>query len=133
MQRYNETTTATTCISTNAYDKNGDFVINDRWCCGWDNGFFEGLAATGEWGYIDHFGRTVIKNEWDDCHPFKDGLALVENHGKFGYIDHAGFQIIPCVWDSGKYFHEGLAIVTLSGKRYCINKKGKILCNVRKF
>ena len=113
-------------------DKNGDFVINDRWCCDWDNGFFEGLAATEEWGYIDHSGRTVIRNEWEICHPFKDGLAMVELHGKIGYIDHSGFQIIPCVWDSGKYFHEGLANVTLSGKTYCINKRGKILCNVRK-
>ena len=114
-------------------DKNGDFVIDDRWCCDWDNGFSEGLAATEEWGYIDHSGRTVIKNEWDDCHPFKNELAMVELHGKIGYIDHSGCQIIPCVWDSGKYFHEGFANVRLSGKAYCINKQGKILCNVRRF
>ena len=113
-------------------DKSGDFVIDDKWCSDWDNGFSEGVAATDDWGYVDHSGRTVIRSNWDNCHPFKEGLAMVENGSKSGYIDHSGRQVIPCIWDSGSYFHEGLASVWLSGKAYYINKQGKVLCNVRK-
>lgn len=113
-------------------DKNGDFVIEDKWCSCWDNGFSEGVAATDDWGYIDRSGRTVIRNDWETCHPFKEGLAKVEDGGKAGYIDHSGRQITSCVWDSGCYFHEGLASVRLSGKAYYINKQGKVLCHVQR-
>ena len=112
-------------------DKKGQLVIDDKWCYGWDNGFYEGLAAT-ESGYIDHTGRTVIENVWENCHPFIEGLAKVEDGNKIGYIDHAGRQIIPCIWDSGNYFHEGFAVVRQEDKAYFINKQGKVLCNVRR-
>lgn len=107
-------------------------MIEDKWCSCWDNGFSEGVAATDDWGYIDRSGRTVIRNDWETCHPFKEGLAKVEDGGKAGYIDHSGRQITSCVWDSGCYFHEGLASVRLSGKAYYINKQGKVLCHVQR-
>ena len=113
-------------------DESGDFVIDNKWCSDWDNGFSEGVAATDEWGYIDHSGRPIIRNNWETCHPFKEGLAKVEDGGKTGYIDHSGRQITPCIWDSGSYFHEGLASVRLSGREYYINKQGKVLCHVQR-
>lgn len=39
------------------------------------------LVEHGKWGYIDKTGKIVIKPEYIDAGPFKEGSALHRGHG----------------------------------------------------
>ena len=81
----------------------GAFVVRAQYVGCED--FSEGLAdvaigsATGEqWLYIKKTGQVALKVPYWEVHPFKDGLALVEEgqegpQQKFGYIDKSGKEV----------------------------------------
>jgi hypothetical protein len=66
-------------------------------------GFAEGLAAVsinGKWGYINEFGKFVIKPQFDDCKSFnKYGQAKVVVGGKVGIIDKTGRYLLKPLYD----------------------------------
>jgi len=63
--------------------------------------FSEGLAdveSSGKWQYIDKVGRVILTVPYSEVHPFKHGLAAVEEGSvgrrqKFGYIDKSGNEV----------------------------------------
>jgi hypothetical protein len=48
-----------------------------------------------KYGFIDKTGKEVIKPQYQEVHPFSEGLALVEKNDKYGYIDRTGKEVIP--------------------------------------
>lgn len=79
-----------------------------------------------KWGYIDISGKMKIKNIYDDCRDFMDGIALTSINGKWGYIDTKGKTIIDHQFIEAGSFINGLALVKdFEGARYFINKKGE--------
>jgi hypothetical protein len=64
----------------------------------WCDSFSEGLAdveSGGKWQYLDKVGNVVLTVPYWGAHPFRHGLAAVEEgsvgrHQKFGYIDKSG-------------------------------------------
>ncbi|HMP50939.1 MAG TPA: WG repeat-containing protein, partial [Candidatus Melainabacteria bacterium] len=48
------------------------------------------------WGFIDSTGNFVIKPQFQDAGPFREGLSAVASGGKYGFIDRDGtFEIKP--------------------------------------
>src|ERR1700752_655624 len=104
----------------------------------------EGLCAvkmeSGQWGFVDTSGETVIKGQYDWAKPFSNGIARVgvltasadiRNDGatrdsKMGFIDRNGKAITPMKFDTGADFSDGLAQVKLDNKWGYINQSGEI-------
>jgi len=58
--------------------------------------FSEGLAAVcslGKCGYINKYGKIVIKPLFDSAYSFRNGLAQVHIGSRIGYIDKTGKYI----------------------------------------
>lgn len=96
------------------------------------------------WGFIDSSGKFVIKPQFQDAGPFREGLAAVASGGKYGFIDRDGtFEIKP-QFDLACNFSGDRAAVLINeqtgslslkvgediyrvkgGRWYYINKKGE--------
>ncbi len=64
----------------------------------------------GRWGYVDEYGRVVIKHKYDDAFPFEGNVAIVRKGEKFGFIDRTGtlvgkiqYSVIEHYGDKGWY------------------------------
>ena len=73
------------------------------------------VSVDGKWGYIETSGIMVVQPQFDDAHPFSDGLATVgkfsEDGPLFGYIDKTGTLVIPMRYGFPSDFSEGLCMV----------------------
>lgn len=79
-----------------------------------------------KWGYINEDGDLEIKNIYDDCRDFIDGIALVNLNGKWGYINKKGKTLIDHQFMEAGSFKNGLALVKdFEGKYFFIDKSGK--------
>src|SRR4051794_18347885 len=45
------------------------------------------LYKSGKFGYCDSTGKTIIQPRFDHAQPFKNGYAIVGEHGRYGVID----------------------------------------------
>lgn len=78
------------------------------------------------WGYVDNKGTFVINPQFENAHPFFNGLARVVSDGKVGYIDSDGKYLVQPQFQDGSDFSEGYAfVVTDNSYPICINTKGK--------
>ena len=59
--------------------------------------------SDGKWGFIDKFGKEVVKCKYDIVYPFRDIVTFVQNDGKWGCINESGKEIIPCQYDEAYY------------------------------
>jgi len=70
-----------------------------------------------KWGYIDVHGEMVIREQFDDCRNFSQGLAAASIHGLWGYIDHNGKWVVKPEYRGTWTFKDGLGRVkVLDGK-----------------
>lgn len=86
------------------------------------------------WGFVDLEGNVVVKPRYEECYPYREGLARVRRAGKYGFIDVAGLEVIPPIYRVCNDFSEGLAAAKLKddGGRFIspgdygyIDKEGK--------
>ncbi len=102
----------------NYWDKDGAFKyeqdITDM------SGFSEGYAIVTfydsddnkKYGYIDTTGKLAIPyEEYEEAHPFSEGLARIKKDNKYGYINTNGEIVIPCFFQWADDFSDGLARV----------------------
>lgn len=47
-----------------------------------------------KWGYINKFGKYVIRPKFDHAQEFKNGCAVVLYKGNYGYIDKNGNYLL---------------------------------------
>ena len=81
----------------------------------------------GDWGYINHKGKEVIRPQFGDAFSFRNGLAKVKSSDGIGYINKRGNYVIPAAYSQGTHFSDGLAFVVLpGGYPTCIDKKGNV-------
>jgi len=82
--------------------------------------------------YIDKNGN-YIKNGFsfgsscDEQYDFREGMALIEDHGKFGYINMNGDVVINPQFKKADKFYEGLARVELKKRWGYIDKTGAMV------
>ena len=86
-----------------------------------------------KYGFIDKNGKEVTPIKYHGARTFNDGLAAVQLHkdGKWGYINTDGKLVIPYKFDSAFDFENGFAQVFYKGYKQYIDKKGKILFDIR--
>lgn len=104
--------------------------------------FSENLAPVEDsnylWGYMDTAGSVVVRPQYTEAGPFREGLAMVfnEEYDKYGFIDAKGTMMIQpafsvprelsppeCGYDWGN-FHDGLAAVNVQGRWGYVDKTG---------
>ena len=60
--------------------------------------FSEGYAAVyyrGKWGYVDRYGKVIVRAIYTDAEPFQGGLARVkDSSGRFFYINKDGLVVL---------------------------------------
>lgn len=78
-------------------------------------------------GYINNYGKIVIKPNYTVGYDFSEGLASVREHDKYGFIDSEGKYVIEPKYDLAFNFYNGIAKVFLKGTPFFIDKKGKIV------
>lgn len=85
--------------------------------------------------YVNRQGEARIEGEWDEAHPFADGLAAVKTGREagandWGYIDASGKTAIAPAYRSAGAFSGGLAPVTYVEDTYLrsgwIDRDGKM-------
>jgi len=78
-------------------------------------------------GYINNYGKIVIKPNYTVGYDFSEGLASVREYDKYGFIDSEGKYVIEPKYDLAFNFYNGIAKVFLKGTPFFIDKKGKIV------
>ncbi len=86
----------------------------------------------GQSGYIDKFGRFILRQTFESAGRFSEGLAPVKFVGtKWGYIDSTGKMSIQPQFDGTHSFSEGLAAVKQGCKWGYIDKRGKLVIPIQ--
>lgn len=71
----------------------------------------------GRWGYVDAYGRVVIKHKYDDAAPFAGSVAIVRKGEKFGFINRQGALVGKIQYSVIEpYGDNGLYLVAIGGK-----------------
>ncbi len=96
-----------------------------------------------KWGYIDRFGKFVIKQQYAQATEFSEGSAAVaigkkkkdgEVYHRWGYIDRKGKWIIEPRYNWARKFSEGLAAVRIGsyqqGKLGYLDTTGKMVIDM---
>lgn len=78
-------------------------------------------------GYINNYGKIVIKPNYTVGYDFYEGLASVREYDKYGFIDSEGKYVIEPKYDLAFNFYNGIAKVFLKGAPFFIDKNGKIV------
>jgi hypothetical protein len=68
--------------------------------------------SNGKWGFINKYGKEVIKCKYDIVYPFHDVVTFVQTNGKWGCINEKGKEIIPCQYDEVYYKSEKMEVNT---------------------
>lgn len=100
-------------------------------------------SGTQLYGYKSPTGAIIVAPQYNMANAFRNGMAAVNkgatvsnvtaNGGKWGYIDSAGHLTIPLIYDYVQDFRGDSARVVKDRKRYLINKKGKILDEIKRY
>ena len=84
--------------------------------------------VSGQCGFADWAGVTVIEPQYKDCGEFSDGLAAVQIGSRWGYIDSDGKLTIKAQFATAEAFSERLAFVELAtGQKAVIGTNGTVL------
>ena len=86
--------------------------------------FYLYTIYAGKIGFIDKTGKLIIPATYDECFPFKNGLAYVKLNNKYGYINSKGKIIVPIAYDVVNEFSEDMAMVK-KDKKYGYVKKSE--------
>lgn len=71
----------------------------------------------GRWGYVDQYGRMVIKYKYDDASPFSGNVAIIRKGEKYGFIDRKGTLVGKIQYSVIEpYGDDGLYLVSVGGK-----------------
>jgi len=90
------------------------------------------VKRNSKYGYVDEDGDEEIACQFEEAHPFVNGLARVKISGKYGFIDDDGhFVINPTFKIARDFSSNGVAIVSQNTdkgvKSACINRRGELL------
>ncbi|MFB6307448.1 MAG: WG repeat-containing protein, partial [Flavobacteriales bacterium] len=86
------------------------------------------VKKNGKYGFIDHYGNTVLPFQLDDSHDFENGLVTVASGDGYGRIDAFGEVCTPFVFDRiHETFRDRSALVEQDGKRFFVDDRGRYL------
>ena len=122
-------------------DKTGTFVVEpdeyESILRTNDGGYFIVMDDNGRYGYLNQYGREMIKPQFLHARHFFEGLAVVEKErrdisgGKWGYIDTTWNFVIEPRFDYVLDFSNGFAAAMIDGKWGFIDKTGNFVIEPR--
>lgn len=77
-----------------------------------------------KWGYAfadDPKQKLVIKDVFEDAHPFVDSVAIVKDEGKYGLLHRNGTILLTLEYDEMKDFENGVSLA----------RKGNVHVNIK--
>ena len=77
--------------------------------------------------YIDKDGDKLFGKTFQQCHPFKNGIAIVKEEGKYGLLAENGTLLIDFKYDQIKDFENGFSEVSLIRKYGIVDLSGKFI------
>jgi WG containing repeat len=78
-----------------------------------------------KYAFIDHSGRPISEQRFDDAKDFSEELAPVKIDGKWGFVDKTGALVVKPQFDTAESFSDGLALISLNGSFGFISHDGK--------
>ncbi len=91
------------------------------------------VYVNGKWGYIDITGKIAIEPQFQEAHPFSEGLARVEDsEGNDAFINKTGKTVIKGDFHISSDFSEGLATIWNDGLLGYIDRKGRLAIRLDK-
>ena len=87
------------------------------------------VTGRGPFGFIDRWGREVIKQQYADARPFEQGMALVsrKSDNLWGAIDTNGHTVIPFKFSSIGDFEDNIAIARIDHRTRLIDRRGNFV------
>jgi len=87
-----------------------------------------GLGEGGRYcGYVDLSNQMVIPARFEDCRPFREGLAAAKQNGKWGFLGPAGVWFIEPQYDFARNYSDAKAAVWMTGRMGFLNRAGKVV------
>ncbi|MEY3416805.1 MAG: hypothetical protein RL060_916 [Bacteroidota bacterium] len=77
--------------------------------------------------YIDKDGDKLFGKTFEQCRPFKNGIAIVKEEGKFGLLAENGTLLVDFKYDDIKGFENGFSEVNLIRKYGVVDLSGKFI------
>ena len=90
------------------------------------------LVLSGQWKTTSQTGRIVIPTSFDQCLPFRKGVAAVSVANKWGFINRLGQFVIEPIYDGVSLFDDGVAVAGIggeNGKSGLISLDGRFVVN----
>lgn len=84
----------------------------------------------GKVGFASQDGVEVIKCQYENAQPFKDGVAIVSKSGKQGIIDTQGNVLLPLKYTQISPWNETLYLVKNDKKNGLVDHSGKVILPV---
>lgn len=92
--------------------------------------FTEGLCPVrknNKTGFIDKYGKEVIKTQYDLVYPFRNGISIVVQNNKYGLINKQGKTLVKPQFRDISTFANNLFMVEINSKYGLINSTGKYI------
>jgi hypothetical protein len=81
----------------------------------------------GKWGFCDKNIKLQIPYDFDDVHPFVDGLAIVSRDGLYGVIDKNNEMIIPFYYEELSWLECGCLRMKKDNLYGLISKENRVM------
>ncbi|MGQ8336075.1 WG repeat-containing protein [Sunxiuqinia sp. A32] len=85
------------------------------------------VKCEGKWGFISNSGELIIEAQYDKCHPFYEGLALVEQGDDIWFVDETGEKAFDSPFTMSRIVSEGIIRILLDEKVGYIDKTGEVI------
>ena len=102
------------------------FMSEFDWTSDINDGFV-GVKLNGKWNVINHEGRILSQQWFDDIWAFKEGFAKVKLNGKQNFINTEGRLLSQEWFDLAGGFNDGFSSVRLNGKWNYVNTEGQLV------
>lgn len=84
----------------------------------------------GKVGFVDSEGVEIIKCQYDNAFPFKNGVAIVSKNKKSGLVNAKGEVILPLIYTKVDHWNENLYLIKASNKQGLCDSLGNIVLPV---
>ena len=84
----------------------------------------------GKVGFVDSEGVEIIKCQYDNAFPFKNGVAIVSKNKKSGLVNAKGEVILPLNYTKVVHWNESLYLIKIGNKQGLCDSLGNIVLPV---
>jgi hypothetical protein len=76
------------------------------------------------YGFIDEYGKEIVKPQYDKVESFHKGVAAVWRGEGCGWVDVQGTEIVKCEYDSISLLQNGYAVAKKGNRSFVLDAHG---------